>query len=57
MSRKSMFGDSICFTEATPLLPSLRVMVDDEVPRNQSSIAAANLLLKDIPMVTTIVTV
>ena len=52
-----MLGDSICFVEATPLLPNLRGMADDEVSRNQGSVATANPLWKDIPVVTIVVTV
>ena len=52
-----MLRNSICFTEATPLLPSLQGMANDKVPRNQSSVMIANPLLKDILVVTTVVTV
>ena len=52
-----MLGNSICFTEATPLLLSLRGMTNDEVPHKQNSVAVANPLRKDIPVVTIVVTV
>jgi len=52
-----MPGNSICITEVTPLLPSLRGMADDEVSHNQGSVVAANPLWKDISVVVTVVTV
>ena len=52
-----MLGNSICFTEATPLLPSLQGMADYEVSHNQGSVAVANPIWKDFPVVTTVVTV
>ena len=52
-----MLGYSICFTEATPLLPNLRGMVDDEVSRNYGFVVAADPLWKDIPVVVIVVTV
>ena len=55
--KKSMLGNSICFTGSTPLLPSVRGMADDEVSRNQGTITVANPLWKDIPVVTIVVTV
>ena len=51
-----MLRNGICFTEATPLLPSLQGMADDKVPHNESSVVIANPLWKDIPVVTIVVT-
>ena len=52
-----MPSNGIRITKVTPLLSSLRDMVDDEVPCNQGSAATTDSLGKDILVVVTIVAI